>query len=111
MRDASGVEFDRLRVDGGATQNNWLMQFQADILDVAVERPDMIETTALGAAGLAGLAAGVWPSAEGFLATRRFDRFVPSMSREEARRHVAGWQRAVRATLAWARDTESDSEN
>ena len=110
MRDASGVQFDCLRVDGGATQNNWLMQFQADILDVAVERPDMIETTALGAAGLAGLAAGVWPNAEGFLATRRFDRFVPSMSREEARRHMAGWRRAVRAALAWARDAESDRE-
>jgi glycerol kinase len=110
MREASGAQFDRLRVDGGATQNNWLMQFQADILDVAVERPDMIETTALGAAGLAGLAAGVWPSAEGFLATRRFDRFVPSMSREQARQHMSGWKRAVRATLAWARDQESDRE-
>ena len=106
MRDASGAEFDRLRVDGGATQNNWLMQFQADILGVAVERPDMVETTALGAAGLAGLAAGVWPNAEQFLSTRQFDRFVPSMPTEDARAHLDGWQRAVRAALAWARDSQ-----
>jgi glycerol kinase len=110
MRDASGVEFDRLRVDGGATTNNWLMQFQADVLGVAVERPDMVETTALGAAGLAGLAAGVWPNAERFLSTRRFDRFVPSMSSDQARVHIEGWRRAVRATLAWARDTEMELE-
>jgi glycerol kinase len=104
MRDASGAAFDRLRVDGGATANDWLMQFQADVLGVPVERPDMIETTALGAAGLAGLAAGVWANAEQFVGTRRFDRFDPAMSREVAERHLMGWQRAVRATLAWARD-------
>jgi glycerol kinase len=104
MRDASGVEFDRLRVDGGATHNNWLMQFQADVLGVAVERPDMVETTALGAAGLAGLGAGVWSSAEQFLSTRRFDRFVPAMRHEAAQAHIEGWRRAVRATLAWAAD-------
>jgi len=104
MRDASGAAMDRLRVDGGATRNNWLMQFQADILDVPVERPDMIETTALGAAGLAGLCSGVWPHAEGFLSTRRFDRFTPAMTRDAARQHLAGWHRAVRATLDWSRD-------
>ena len=72
------TRFDRLRVDGGATNNDWLMQFQADILGVPVERPDMVETTALGAAGLAGLAAGVWKDAEEFLATRHFTSFAPS---------------------------------
>jgi glycerol kinase len=60
MLSASGASVDVLRVDGGAAQNDWLMQFQADVLGVPVERPDMVETTALGAAGLAGLATGVW---------------------------------------------------
>ncbi|MGE5732988.1 MAG: glycerol kinase GlpK [Gemmatimonas sp.] len=104
MRDESGAPFDRLRVDGGATTNDWLMQFQADILGVPVERPDMVETTALGAAGLAGLAAGVWQDADDFLATRRFTRFTPRMDRAEASRLVAGWQRAVAAAVTWARD-------
>jgi glycerol kinase len=104
MRDESGASFDRLRVDGGATTNDWLMQFQADILGVPVERPDMVETTALGAAGLAGLAAGVWQDADGFLATRQFTRFTPRMSRADAARLIAGWQRAVGAAVSWARD-------
>ena len=104
MREESGAPFDRLRVDGGATMNDWLMQFQADILGVPVERPDMVETTALGAAGLAGLAAGVWQDAEEFLATRTFTRFTPQMSRGDARRLMIGWQRAVGAAVAWARD-------
>ncbi len=75
MREASGAPFERLRVDGGATMNDWLMQYQADMLGVPVERPDMVETTALGAAALAGLAAGVWSSGDAFLATRRFTSF------------------------------------
>jgi glycerol kinase len=109
MRDSAGTKthFDRLRVDGGATTNDWLMQFQADILGVSVERPDMVETTALGAAGLAGLAAGVWKDTDAFLSTRRFASFTPTMNRSEASSLVAGWQRAVRATLAWARDREN----
>ena len=108
MRVASGGSFDRLRVDGGATTNDWLMQFQADILGVSVERPDVVETTALGAAGLAGLAAGIWSSADDFIARRKFTSFQPEMSRVDARTLMSGWQRAVRATIAWARDkTES----
>jgi glycerol kinase len=104
MRDASGASFDRLRVDGGATSNDWLMQFQADLLGVPIERPDMVETTALGAAGLAGLAAGIWKSADEFLATRKFTSFVPTMSRVDADAQLAGWRRAVRAAMSWARD-------
>ncbi|HUF26944.1 MAG TPA: glycerol kinase GlpK [Gemmatimonadaceae bacterium] len=104
MRERGGVPFERLRVDGGATENDWLMQFQADVLDVAVERPDMIETTALGAAGLAGIATGVWPDAESFLSGRRFRVFAPGEGGTAARAGLAGWRRAVRATLAWARD-------
>jgi glycerol kinase len=98
------TRFERLRVDGGATENDWLLQFQADVLGVPVERPDIIETTALGAAGLAGVAGGVWPSAEGFLESRRFTTFRPGGGTASARDGLAGWTRAVRATLAWARD-------
>ena len=95
--------FERLRVDGGATENGWLMQFQADVLGVPVERPDIIETTALGAAGLAGIATGVWPSAEAFIAARRFTRFMPGEGACDAQAGIAGWHRAVHAALAWAR--------
>jgi glycerol kinase len=103
-RSGGGAQFERLRVDGGATENDWLMQFQADVLGVPVERPDMIETTALGAAGLAGIAGGVWSSARAFLATRSFTRFEPGKDAAPARAGAQGWARAVRATLAWARN-------
>ena len=103
MVKASGEQFARLRVDGGASANNWLMQFQADVLGVPVERPANVETTALGAAGLAGISAGVWPSAEGFLAAQEFTAFEPGKSVEVGQLR-AGWSRAVRAALHWARD-------
>ncbi len=103
-RTANGV-LDRLRVDGGAAANDWLMQFQADQLGVPVERPDVVETTALGAAGLAGVAAGVWSTPHDFLAAREFTRFTPSTDRSRADGDHAGWERAVRAALAWAGDT------
>ena len=106
MRGASGAPLDVLRVDGGATFNDWLMQFQADVLGVPVERPDVIETTAMGAAGLAGIAVGVWPSAEAFFASRSYTRFVPAGGVSAARQGLGGWRRAVRATVAWARDRE-----
>ena len=93
-----------LRVDGGAASNDWLMQFQADQLGVPVERPDIVETTALGAGGLAGIAAGVWSKPTEFLAGRSFTRFEPSSNPEIAAANLAGWRRAIRATLAWARD-------
>ena len=101
------VKFDALRVDGGASANDWLLQYQADVLGIPVERPDMIETTALGAAGLAGIAGGVWRDAEEFMGTRRFTRFEPVGSRELAEEGMKGWQRAVRTTLEWARDRGS----
>ncbi len=104
MRARSSARFDRLRVDGGATANDWLMQFQADVLGVPVERPDMVETTALGAAALAGIATGVWRNASEFLSTREFDRFEPGAGREAAQDGARHWQRAVRAALGWARD-------
>jgi glycerol kinase len=105
MARRARVRFATLRVDGGAAANNWLMQFQADVLAIPVERPDMIETTALGAAGLAGIAGGVWHNATEFIGTRSFERFTPSLDEESARALVTGWERAVRASLGWARDT------
>jgi glycerol kinase len=104
MSACAKTRFERLRVDGGATENGWLLQFQADVLGVPVERPDVIETTALGAAGLAGVAAGVWPTPESFIASRAFTTFRPGPGRSRAREGLAGWNRAVRAALTWARD-------
>ncbi|MDX2192542.1 MAG: glycerol kinase [Gemmatimonadales bacterium] len=92
-----------LRVDGGASANDWLMQRQADLLGVPVERPDLVETTALGAALLAGRATGVWPSEDAALGHRRFTRFVPALGAAERATARAEWQRAVDAALAWAR--------
>jgi glycerol kinase len=107
MREASGAPLDVLRVDGGATENGWLMQFQADVLGVPVERPDIIETTAMGAGALAGIAAGVWPDAAAFIAARQYTRFSPGDGRRVAQAALPGWRRAVRAAVGWARDTES----
>ena len=103
MAGAEGLSIPALRVDGGAAANNWMMQFQADVLGTPVERPDMVETTALGAAGLAGLATGVWRSPGEFLAGRRFTRFDPRMDEEERIGRRREWARAVAAALAWAR--------
>ena len=99
----SGAKLARLRVDGGASANDWLMQFQADLLGVPVDRPEMVETTASGAAGLAGLAAGIWSSGEDYLKTRHFRTFAPK-SDSSMKRSLDDWRRAVRATLSWARD-------
>jgi glycerol kinase len=106
MRSASGAPLEVLRVDGGATSNDWLMQFQSDVLGVPVERPDVIETTAMGAAGLAGIAAGVWPDAAAFFTSRRYQRFTPAPAANPARQGLGGWRRAVRAAVSWARDRD-----
>ena len=98
--------FDRLRVDGGATTNDWLMQFQADVLGVPVERPDMVETTALGAAGLAGLAAGVWRNADDFIGDAQLHVVRAGDVARGCGALMAGWQRAVRAAVSWARTTQ-----
>jgi glycerol kinase len=100
MSDVSGVPLGELKADGGAAANDWLMQFQADTLGVRVARPDVVETTAAGAAGLAGLATGVWPGAADFLEARRYQWFEPGKPQEEGH---AGWQRAVETALFWAR--------
>jgi glycerol kinase len=103
MSSTIGLTVPALRVDGGAAANDWLMQFQADVLGIPVERPDLVETTALGAAGLAGLALGVWGTTGEFLQCRKFTRFEPQMGARDREAHLAGWRRAVSATLAWAR--------
>ena len=103
MARAGHLEVPALRVDGGAAANDWLMQFQADILGIPVERPDLVETTALGAAGLAGLALGVWKSSSEFVNRRKFTRFEPRIGTEGREALLAGWHRAVTAALAWAR--------
>jgi glycerol kinase len=108
MEADSGVAAEELRVDGGASLNDWLMRFQADIVGLPVRRPALVETTALGAAGLAGIAEGVWASASDFLAAQgEADRFEPRMSMEEVARLKAGWSRAVRAAMLWARDADA----
>jgi len=90
-----------LRVDGGMVNNDWLCQFLADMLDLPVERPQVVETTALGAACLAGLATGVYPSLDAVSSGWRRDRlFEPRMAAETRARMYAGWQRAVRRTLS-----------
>jgi glycerol kinase len=94
---------DALRVDGGAAVNDGLLQFQADILGVPVERPRVTETTALGAAFLAGLATGFWSSTEELAATWRLDRrFEPAMDRAQRERLVQRWRSAVERTRGWA---------
>jgi glycerol kinase len=103
MRARSGIPFERLRVDGGASVNDWMMQFQADVIGVPVERPEIVETTALGAAGLAGIASGVWRDSAEFLSVRRYTTFNPQISEAERAKLVGGWNRAVAAALNWAR--------
>jgi glycerol kinase len=103
MQTDAGLTLDALQVDGGAAANDWLMQFQADLLGVPVARPDVVETTALGAAGLAGLAVGIWATGDEFLAGRSFRRFTPGADAARVRAGSAGWRRAVAAALAWAR--------
>jgi glycerol kinase len=101
-RDA-GMALAELRVDGGATANNLLMQFQADLLGVPVVRPKVLETTALGAGYLAGLAVGYWKDAADVNANWQVDRrFEPSMSRDRAGELRAGWEKAVARSKDWA---------
>ena len=96
MRHDSGESLHSLRVDGGATANDWLMQFQADVLGVSVRRPVVQETTALGAAYLAGLATGVWSDASDVTANWQLQReFAAEMTEAERAGLIRGWQRAV----------------
>jgi glycerol kinase len=103
MRRDAGIELGELRVDGGAAANDLLMQFQADLLGIPLARPRVLETTALGAAYLAGLATGVWRNAGEIASQWRCERvFEPHMSRDEAESRLAGWLRAVERAKKWA---------
>jgi glycerol kinase len=103
MQADSNIALTSLRADGGAIANDFLAQFQADMVDVPVERPEVVETTALGVAYLAGLATGVWPGLESIAAQRRVERrFEPSMPASRRAELLEGWKRAVAATLAFA---------
>jgi glycerol kinase len=104
MTEDSGIRPDVLRVDGGAARNSFLCQFQADILGLPVERPATAESTALGAAYLAGLATGFWKDEEElahqFRVARRFEPAISSSRRDQL---YAGWQRAVERAKGWAK--------
>src|SRR5690554_3329608 len=102
MEKDSGIKLSTLKVDGGAVKNNFLMQFQSDILGVPVERPEINETTALGAAYLAGLAVGYWSSKEEISGKWAMERkFAPEMDAEEKEKLFARWKRAVERALKW----------
>lgn len=103
MQSDADIVLQALRVDGGASANNFLMQFQADILGVPVERPQMIEATALGAACLAGIAVDFWSSSERPIHTPKRDMFSPHMTDELRTKAYDGWKKAVERTLGWGK--------
>jgi glycerol kinase len=108
MQADAGVAIPELRVDGGATSNDWLMQYQADVLGVRVRRPLMVEMTARGAAGLAGLATGVWRTPEEFAGARPEETvFTPAADDAARGEWQRGWRRAVGAVRAWATEERS----
>jgi glycerol kinase len=103
MQQDANVRLKDLRVDGGASRNNRLLQFQADMLGINVRRPLLTETTALGAAYLAGLAVGYWKSREELESNWQLDReFTPKMTAEERERRYSRWKRAVERSRNWA---------
>lgn len=105
MEQDSGIRFRGLKADGGASANDFLMQFQADIVNTPVNRPQCIETTALGAAYLAGLAVGYWKDREEIRKNRKAGAdFYPCMEEGKRTELLKGWRRAVRCALAWAQD-------
>lgn len=112
MRADSGIDLRSLKVDGGASANNFLMQFQADLLDRPVNRPSCVESTALGAAYLAGLAVGFWASKEEVVKNIQLDRvFIPQIEKEEREKKRRGWNKAVKYAFGWAKDFAEEEEN
>ena len=102
MEADSGISIKELRVDGGATANNTLMQFQCDMLNTKVVRPVVVETTAIGAAYLAGLAVGFWSSLEEIQAQWQMETiFTPTMSEANRNERASGWQKAIGAAISW----------
>ena len=105
MEADSGIRLAALKVDGGACANNYLMQTQADIINAPVQRPRCVETTAMGAAYLAGLAVGYWASKEDVVKNWAIDRtFAPNIGAEEREKRIHGWNKALRCAYGWAKD-------
>lgn len=107
MEADSGIKLCALKVDGGASANDLLMQIQSDIIQAPVHRPVCVETTAMGAAYLAGLAVGYWRSKEDVINNWAIDKvFTPRISEEERGKKIRGWQKAVRCTYGWSKDMD-----
>lgn len=105
MTEESGIDLKILKVDGGATNNRFLMQFQADILNKEIERPQVYETTALGAAYLAGLAVGFWESFDEIVKINTINsKYTPSMSEKKSKNYYQNWKRALEKSKAWVED-------
>lgn len=105
MERNSGIKLKELKVDGGASKNDFLMQFQADIIDAPVHRPQCVETTAMGAAYLAGLAVGYWNSKEDVIANWAIDKvFDPEMDDDNRKKLLKGWKKAVKCSYGWAKE-------
>ena len=105
MAKDTGIELRSIKVDGGASKNNFLMQFQADITKANVQRSHIMETTALGAAYLAGIATGFWKNADEVNRNWKMEQtFLPSISSEKRESLLKGWQKAVRCVKGWAKD-------
>ncbi len=105
MEADSGIRLAALKVDGGACANNYLMQTQADIINAPVQRPRCVETTAMGAAYLAGLAVGYWMSKEDVVKNWAIDRtFAPNIGAEEREKRIRGWNKALKCAYGWAKD-------
>lgn len=105
MKADSGIELSSLKVDGGASANNYLMQTQADMIAAPVNRPQCVETTAMGAAYLAGLAVGYWADKEDVVQNWAIDRtFTPEITEAQRTARVNGWNRAVKCSYGWAKD-------
>ena len=106
MEADAGAEIKELRVDGGATANNFLLQFQADVLQATVVKPKITETTAMGAAFLAGLAVGFWKDIAELQAIWQEDKRISSQQHAEPEAGLKQWKRAVGAVIHWASDNE-----
>ena len=111
MEADAGIEIRSLNVDGGASANNFLMQFQSDMIQAPVNRPACVETTAKGAAYLAGLAVDYWKTKEDVIKNQQIERvFHPQMEEEERQKKLKGWKKAVKYAFGWAKDTEEEEE-
>lgn len=107
MKADSGIDLAALKVDGGASANDFLMQFQSDIINAPVKRPSCVETTAMGAAYLAGLAVGYWNSKEDVIKNWAVNKiFSPIMGEDERERKIKGWNKAVKYSFGWAKEED-----